>query len=154
MTTATKSPKARKPARKPERSATLGTMTNGKLMLWLSEDGEVKNGYTLTAIASDIGGTAFRLGKADVGGCSEDYDVLLCGRETSCTCPGHTYRSKCKHVSALEALTAAGKLPVALVQSGKLSTESHDSVETPAHREPWCKHCGDERGVFCEHCSL
>ncbi|HEY7328760.1 MAG TPA: hypothetical protein VH592_14050 [Gemmataceae bacterium] len=94
----------------PVRSATLGTLTNGKTVLWLSEDGQVKNGYTLTALASDFG-SAYRLGKAGVGGCSQDYDVLLCGRETSCTCPGHSYRSKCKHVDAVLALIAAGKLP-------------------------------------------
>ncbi len=102
--------KTRKPARKPERSATLGTMTNGKLLLWLTQDGETR-GYILTPLPSDFG-TAYRLGKADNGdGHSEEYDVLLHGRETSCTCPGHTYRANCKHVDALNALIAAGKLP-------------------------------------------
>jgi hypothetical protein len=66
--------------------------------------------YVLTALPSDFG-TAFRLGKADNGdGDMSEYDVLLHGRETSCTCPGHTYRNRCKHTEALEALMAAGKL--------------------------------------------
>ncbi len=111
MTTATAT-RTRQPARKPVRSATLSTMTNGKILLWLSEDGQVKNGYTLARLASDFG-TAFRLGKADVGGCGEDYDVLLHGRESSCTCKGNSYHGHCKHVEALQALIAAGKIAVA-----------------------------------------
>lgn len=109
MTAATATRKTRKPAQKPVRSATLGSMTNGKQVLWITTDGEAR-GYVLTPLASDFG-TAYRLGKSDIGGCSEDYDILLHGRETSCTCPGHTYHGKCKHVSALQALIAAGKLP-------------------------------------------
>jgi hypothetical protein len=115
-------------------------MTNGKLLLWLTEDGKTR-GYVLTPLASEIGGTAYRLGKADNGdGHSEEYDVLLHGRETSCTCPGNTYRSKCKHVDALEALIATGKLPAPKQQ--------------PTKREPWCSYCNDKLGVYCRHCSL
>lgn len=106
MTTATKT---RKPAPKPQRSATLGTTTSGKTILWLTENGKAR-AYVLTPLPSDFG-TAYRLGKADNGdGHMEEYDVLLNGRETSCTCPGRTYRHTCKHVEALLALTAAGKL--------------------------------------------
>lgn len=95
---------------KPVRSASLSTMTNGKLCLWLRSGGNLDGVYTLTPIPSDFG-VAYQLGKATPDGCSESYDVLLYGRETSCTCPGHTYTGRCKHVLALEALTAAGKLP-------------------------------------------
>ena len=140
---------ARKPARKPQRSATLGTMTNGKTVLWLSEDGQVKNGYILTPMPSAFG-TAYRLGKADVGGCNVEYDVLLNGRETSCTCPGHAYRGKCKHVEALEALIAAGKLPTPT--GAPKPTETKPTV-SPA-KEPWCRHCGDAPGVYCRWCSI
>jgi hypothetical protein len=97
-------------ARKPERSATLGTTTSGKTILWLAQDGALR-AYVLTVLPSAFG-TAYRLGKADNGdGHMEEYDVLLHGRETSCTCPGYTYRSTCKHVDSLVALHAAGKLP-------------------------------------------
>jgi hypothetical protein len=107
MTTATK-PRKRV---KPERRATLGTMTNGKMVLWITQDGETR-GYLLTPLASDFG-TAYQLLKADNGDSqTEKYDVLLNGREISCTCPGHTYRHKCKHVDALLALVRAGKLCV------------------------------------------
>ncbi len=149
MTTLTKASKTRKPARKPQRSATLGTMSNGKILLWLSEDGEVKNGYTLTALPSDFG-VAFRLGKADVGGCSEEYDVLLNGRETSCTCKGNTYCGHCKHVEALQALTAAGKLPAP--KSAK--SEAKPEAPKPEVKKPWYSHCNDNRDVYCPHCSL
>jgi hypothetical protein len=112
MATLTATKTNRKPAKKPERSATLGTTTSGKTILWLSQDG-VLRAYVLTPLASEIGGTAYRLGKADNGdGQMDEYDVLLHGKETSCTCPGHTIKGKCKHVSALEALLAAGKLTV------------------------------------------
>jgi hypothetical protein len=89
-------------------------------------------------------GTAYRLGKADVAGSSEEYDVLLHGRETSCTCPGHCYRNKCKHVDALLAMVAAGKL----------AAPAAKSEEKPAPRHPYCKRCNDNPMVFCTHCSI
>lgn len=40
------------------------------------------------------------------------YDVLLRGEGApSCDCRGHLAHSHCKHMEALEALLAAGKLP-------------------------------------------
>lgn len=144
--TATRKPRS-KPRSKPERSATLGTTTSGKTILWLSQDG-VLRAYVLTPLTSDFG-TAYRLAKADNGdGHSEEYDVLLHGRETSCTCPGHTYCGKCKHVSALEALIAAGKLPA------PNSEDKPQPAPKPEAKQPWCDVCNDNPDVYCPRCSL
>ncbi len=107
MTTATAT-RTRKPRSPQPRSATLTTMTHGKLCLWLAI-GDTIGSYTLTPLPSDFG-TAYRLGKATADGCSEEYDVLLAGRESSCTCKGNTFRGHCKHVEALQALIQSGKL--------------------------------------------
>lgn len=100
----------RKPRRK-VRYVTLGTMTNGKRVVWLTQDANAR-AYVLTELRSDIGGRAFRLGKADNGdGKMETYDVLIHEQQSSCTCAGHTYRpGKCKHILCLRALVAAGKI--------------------------------------------
>jgi hypothetical protein len=100
MTTITKTRKTRKP----HRHAALTRMTHGKTLLWITKDGQTR-GYTILQILTQIGGVAFRLGKAATGGCTEEYDVLIHGRETSCTCPGSTYRANqpCKHIAAIVA---------------------------------------------------
>ena len=117
-----RTPRPRKPARKPERTASVSVMTNSKLALWLSEDGEIVNCYTLVALKTDFG-IAFRLGKAAREICDVVYDVLVYGNESSCTCPGHTYTNHCKHLSAIEALLAAGKLPCVAVQQDAARAE-------------------------------
>jgi hypothetical protein len=107
--TATKTRKTRKT----QRHAALSSMTNGKQCLWLTQDGKTR-GYVLTALASEIGGAGYRLGKADNGdGSMEEYDVLLDhdhGFHT-CECKGFLRHQHCKHVESLVALTNAGKLP-------------------------------------------
>ncbi|HWG41328.1 MAG TPA: hypothetical protein VN688_00980 [Gemmataceae bacterium] len=111
MATATKS---RKPATK-SRKATIGTLTNGKLLLCITQGSDVRS-YLLTPIPSDFG-TGFHLLKGDNGDGSprEEYDVLLAGRDSSCTCKGHTYHGHCKHVESLTALHNAGKLNVVTI---------------------------------------
>lgn len=99
------------PKVKPTRSAQLSRMSHGKLLLGIYENGEPKYFYILEPLSSDFG-VAYRLGKSTPDGCSDSYDVLLCGRESSCTCPGHTYTGHCKHLDAIQALTTAGKLPM------------------------------------------
>lgn len=104
MKTATK---ARKPI---ARSAALVTLNNGKTVLTLTAGDEMR-GYLLTPIPSDFG-AGFHLVKGDNGDGSphEEYDVLLDGRESSCTCPGNTYKGRCKHLDAIQALVNAGKI--------------------------------------------
>jgi hypothetical protein len=119
-------------------------MTHGKLLLWITKDDETY-GYVLTPLTSEIGGVGYRLGKASADGCTEEYDVLLHGRETSCTCPGHTYRSKCKHVDALLALISAGKLP---------APKKPEPEPQPAKSQPWCEYCNDDPNAYCHRCSI
>jgi len=99
--------RTRKP---PTRSASLQTVAG---VLWITR-GPLTVAYRLERIPTELGGVAFQLSKAHQGGADEPevYHVLLNGRDTSCTCAGHSYGGgrPCKHISALEALTAAGKL--------------------------------------------
>jgi hypothetical protein len=50
-------------------------MTHGKTLLWITQESKTY-GYILTEIPTEIGGVAFNLGKADVGGCTEEDQVL------------------------------------------------------------------------------
>jgi hypothetical protein len=152
MATLTASKTNRKPAKKPERSATISTMTNGKLILWLTQDGKTR-GYVLTPLDSEIGGTAYRLGKADNGdGKMDEYDVLLDGEYSTCECLGFLSHRHCKHLESLKALAAAGKL--ADPKKPEAVRQEPAPQQEPAKHEPWCSHCNDKPGVYCSHCSL
>lgn len=80
-------------------------------MLWLTT-GKLTIGYKLERIDCELGGTAFQLSQAHQGGehQPEVYHVLLHGKQTSCDCAGHSFTGHCKHVEALTALIAAGKI--------------------------------------------
>ncbi len=114
MTTATKTGKSvkttRKPAVKPQRSAHLSQVGSVQV-LWLTI-GEETQAYGLTQLETDFGIAGFHLSKADRGdGHTEEYDVLIHGNESSCTCPDHTYRRReCKHLAAIAALIQSDKL--------------------------------------------
>ncbi len=99
------------PATTKERTVTLASLNNG-VPLVLITVGENRDGYKLESISSDFG-IAFRMGKFTVEGNSEKYDVLLDGVRSSCTCAGHTYRGRCRHVDALTKLQQLGRLPTA-----------------------------------------
>jgi hypothetical protein len=81
--------------------------------LWLTI-GEETQAYGLTRLETDFGVAGFHLGKADKGdGHAEEYDVLLDGRDSSCSCPDHIYRHRqCKHMAAIASLIQAGKIAV------------------------------------------
>jgi hypothetical protein len=87
---------------KPERRVRL---VCGELVVTIGSD---EHRYRLTAVPAE-GGKAFRLEKAGLMG--DCYTVVLSGdgRHT-CTCLGNVKRGACKHVSAMVALAAAGKL--------------------------------------------
>ncbi len=80
----------------------------------------VRTSYLLTCLESDLGGRAFQLAKVcternergdTVVSVSERYNVLLAGDRSTCDCKDATYRNReCKHISALTALLAQGKL--------------------------------------------
>ena len=67
--------------------------------------------YRLTRIESDFG-TAFRLTPTmgDVLASGTEYEMILDGAETTCTCPGHSYTGGCKHASALLEFRDAGRI--------------------------------------------
>jgi len=69
--------------------------------------------FFVDRIASEVGGAAFRLTKFEQFQRGDDdavYNVLLDGRRSSCECKGHLRHGHCRHVEALTALRAAGKL--------------------------------------------
>jgi hypothetical protein len=76
------------------------------------DSGKKNKWYVVDRLASDFG-DAYRLSpccghRLATGEAS--YEVLIAGRDTSCTCPGHAYTGGCKHVSALLQLRAEGRL--------------------------------------------
>ncbi len=79
----------------------------GPGLLALSIDG-VKTVYWLREIATALPGRAFELRKFRS---AESYHVLLQPTgESSCTCPGGTYRHHCKHADACAKLIGRGLL--------------------------------------------
>jgi hypothetical protein len=64
--------------------------------------------YCLAPLPSDHG-RAFRLRKLEADG-GEAHVVDLAADGPTCSCPGHSYRGACKHLDALLALQAQGKL--------------------------------------------
>ena len=69
--------------------------------------------YHVEPIPTEIGGRAFRLTpfSQDTLADGTEYVCLLHGPDSSCTCPGHCYSGGCKHISALLAFAAEGRLP-------------------------------------------
>jgi hypothetical protein len=113
MTTATATRKTtRKPATQQPRTAHLSQIGVNQI-LWLTI-GDQTQAYALTQLETDYGIAGFHLSKADKGdGHAEEYDVLIDDRDSSCTCPDHTYRRReCKHLAALASLIRAGKIEV------------------------------------------
>jgi uncharacterized Zn finger protein len=52
-------------------------------------------------------------------GAEDTYSVLLENeQDSSCTCPGHMFHGYCKHVDALRALLAEGRLPLPSIPHG------------------------------------
>jgi hypothetical protein len=83
MTTATKAPKATKPAGRTARVQRL----NNLLILWITE-GKKIDAYKLTPIPADFG-VGIELQKADQGsGENEAYQVNVIGRDSLCCCKG------------------------------------------------------------------
>jgi hypothetical protein len=101
----------RKPARKPSRSCRLYDGSPALLTLTV---GPTQTDYWVDPILSDFG-RGFVLTKCpDFGKDGASYAVNLDGARSTCECPGFLrwgHHGPCKHLSALLALQAAGKLP-------------------------------------------
>jgi len=90
-------------------------------LIRITQDG--KAAHYWVALQASAWGLAFsveRAGEEVEDGAEGTYDVLLENeQDSSCSCPGHTYHGHCKHVEALRALLAAGKLPLPSVAHGE-----------------------------------
>jgi hypothetical protein len=104
-----------RPRRPVERTATLtaplGTDgADGRLLLTVGKEVFL---CWLAELPTQIAGRAFSLAKVGHAGEEDgDYHILVGTNpaDTSCTCKGWTYKSRCKHVAALSALVAAGRV--------------------------------------------
>jgi hypothetical protein len=71
----------------------------------ITEGGKVEH-YAVKPIANELGGRAFEVRKVSE---AQPYHVRI-GRERSCECLAFCRRLRCRHVEALVALDAAGKI--------------------------------------------
>ena len=145
--TATATRKTRKPAPKPERRVQLYGADSNPMLVEMTI-GKESFSYFVKRIHADYGmGFEFTKCPDRVGPSSDDvyhvhYDP---GRRLStCDCLGGLHHGHCKHQEAI----------VALIQSGKIAVPAPKPEAKAAQREPWCRHCNDVRGVYCEHCSI
>jgi hypothetical protein len=89
-----------------------------RIKLKHSETREETDLYFVHPLATDFGGLAFRLERYDLPGQGHDagvhvaYDVHLAQQGTpgSCECKGFLRHHHCKHIDALQALAASGRL--------------------------------------------
>lgn len=91
-----------------KRSATI----NRAAVLTLKEEGRPETNFHLTAMRSDFG-RAYELKKFIAEG-GETYHVCMYpdGKHSTCECKGFLRWGKpCRHISSLQALIAAGRMP-------------------------------------------
>ncbi len=104
-------------------------------------EGKKMDIYIVVPVPADFGeGYSFeKLDAAADFATLEQYDVNLAGKESTCTCKGNTYCGHCRHVEALQALDAKGKLP-----RRSLARQKHAA----------CNNCGEltEAPGLCAAC--
>jgi hypothetical protein len=109
MTTSSKARPRVKPERRIRVLKPISDNSAGVLAITIGKEEGV---YAIRPIPADFG-VAYRLIKGDLVEEPDntlrlrdaaEYDVLLNGRESSCTCKGNTYRGRCKHVDGLTTL--------------------------------------------------
>jgi hypothetical protein len=107
-TTATPTPRQRRPRSKPARSIRL-VLAPTPIMpgIVLITVGKSTIDYSLERIPSDFG-TAFRLTK--ILGDHDSYAVNIDGDKRTCECKGYLKHGHCKHGDALTALLNAGRI--------------------------------------------
>jgi hypothetical protein len=104
------------PAGKPRRTFDVYEAAPGRWVLtltyWHPRRSAEDTSYHLSQIPTDLGGLAFKVAHLEVDG-GWTYHVRLDGPRSSCDCRGFEAHRHCKHVEALLALQAGGKLPAA-----------------------------------------
>jgi hypothetical protein len=109
MSTATKSRPRVKPERRIHVLKPISDSSAGVIAITIDSKEDV---YAVQRLSADFG-VAYHIVKGELEEQEDntlklknaaEYDVLLNGRESSCTCPGHTYRGHCKHVDGLTTL--------------------------------------------------
>src|SRR5690348_5188116 len=107
MTTATRTKKQTEA--RTAKVLTIGTRT----VLAITDKGKTTF-YGVESIKSQLGGRGFQLSKADDGdGEPAEYETLIDGKHSTCSCPWGTYganKKPCRHVAALTAVLAKGQL--------------------------------------------
>jgi hypothetical protein len=121
-------------------------------------------GYYLQQIPADfgLGFHVEKFGVEQVEGEPTEYDVHIDTERNhhSCTCAGNTYHGHCKHVEAVLALIATGKIVARIPATAKPQQAAPQvqpearPVTQAAPSQPWCEYCNDKPGVYCEHCSI
>lgn len=130
MTTATATRKTSKPrTRKPatQRSLRVSKPINGVYSLAITDSKGERDAYFLEPIAADWG-RAFRFHKVQPGKGEDAYYDVHADDELgdSCTCPGHTYKDRCKHVAAVRKLIDLHVLPALAAGHVPAETELAD----------------------------
>lgn len=114
--TATKSPKTRKPAKKPERRVHLYGADSNPMLVEMTI-GKESFAYFVKRIHADYG-MGFEFQKFIAHGQSEPHEDTYhvhydpARRLSTCDCLGGLHHGHCKHQEAIVALVQAGKLPV------------------------------------------
>lgn len=151
MTTATQPAASVKPARKPRkppaRSVSLleppAADSDGWFAVRLTV-GKDSNVYLVRQVPCDFGEAAYAIEKLDDDlNVIETYDVLFANNESSCSCAGQTFNSKCKHLDGLRKLDELGQLPRPLRQ--KMSACNRCCRVTDG---PLCAACEEEDAYF------
>lgn len=80
-------------------------------ILTLALGKEITDYFIMPLYDIDFGEAAWELSKLVKGQAMTVYHVLLDGKNSSCSCPGHESHRHCKHLDAIQFLTRTGQLP-------------------------------------------
>src|SRR5262249_4512871 len=103
MAVLTQTLKIRKPRAKPERTMRIGKLINGVLSLAIADGRGEHDAYLIRQIPTDWGRGFEITNVAPKPGDEAVYHLHIDeSLGDSCTCPGHTYKGKCKHLDAVK----------------------------------------------------
>ena len=122
-TSKTRKPRQRRPHERSVKVLITPCPGQPSLFIRITQDGEQAH-YWVDPLPSEFG-LYYRLEKPGFEG-TDCYDVLLEIEGSSCTCPGHSYGGYCRHVDALRALHAQGRLPLPSVANEPVAEDDRD----------------------------